>query len=102
MNLVKTIATKPMKRTLSLAVARLTPPRTGRLAFLLRRLRALRRRNFRRRASLAGRFNWKAAAQKWPARTRAGWLVVAVRWFAQSCRSHPVKIQIRTQHERAS
>ena len=89
-----------MKRTLSLAVARLTPPRAGRLAFLLRRLRALRRRNFRRRASLAGRFNWNAAAQKRPAPAR--WLVVAVRWFAQSYRSRPVKIQIRTQHERAS
>ncbi len=102
MNLVKTIATKPMKRTPPLAVVHLTPPRSGRLAFLLRRLRALRRRNFGRRASLARQFNWKSADRQRPMPARAGWLVVAVRWFAQSYRSHPVKIQIRTQHERAS
>lgn len=91
-----------MKKTLTLAVARPAlalpaRPLAGSIALFLWRLRALSRCDFGRTFSLARaggrasakRFNWKDTVRK----TRPGWLVIAVRGFAQSYRSHPVKIQ---------
>ena len=91
-----------MKKTLILAVARPAQafparPLAGNVALFLWRLRALGRCDFSRNFSpvrLAGRvaakrFHWKDTVRQ----ARPGWLVIAVRGFARSYRSHPVKIQ---------
>jgi len=77
-------------------------PLTSKLARWLRRLQVLGRFDFSRnilpggsaRSKTARRFDWKVPTKKSHAPVRPHWLVIAVRGFAQSYRSHPVKIQI--------
>ena len=102
MNADANTGTKLMNKPHIHAVTRPARPLRRKLSRLLKRLQALGRFDFSRKISPGGsargkparRLDWKDPAKKAHPHSRPHWLVIAVRGFAQSYRSHPVKIQI--------